>query len=1647
MKKIFTLILLACLSIGWGFSQSIQLIMSPRPSCYFSDWQNKTETIRMIVNNTSKAAIDCKIKTQLFNSKEEMIGETDFNKMPVLTLQPGISQFNAEDIYPLDAIKLFGNSLSSMLKTGRIPEDNYRLCTDLVDPVKGTPLTPAPQCKMFTIVDYQAPVLLSPREDDSIPEARIRGVIFRWTPVTPSANQLVIYRLQIWEVLDGQTKVDACRNNMPVYEKDLRAVLQTGWPVDFVPSEDQEDYVWSITAKDGQDRNLVTEGYGMAEPFGFTIGDAETPAKRLSGKGDGDVDLGPLWETLKTPALSSLNLVQVKLSQPSPNQLKLEELNIQLTNNAKEPVDVSLRGTVTITSNADMPTKAGVKPIGFGLAIRFILKPFPLPAGTTTITYDDIKTGDVKFESDEWAKAFGPGGILTPGDYEICVSVLDKSGKEIGKGCIAQKINGAYVPDTLAQKINGAYVPDTNNYYPIDGHIFSETDIKKPVTFRWIPVIPKPKDPVTYRLRVWQLMQGQNGAKAMEINQPLITKDVDNITQAVIYITGDFTDPELLAFVWNVQAFNKEGKLIGESLPSPKGWSGFRIEGQLGTNLKTLDACKDFKVNMVQRNKGDNGGCYDISITNNYRGIVADRPKSFRITANNAKFISASGILNGWTRTPSKFPPGSTKIIWAASNGNEPSIAIGETNFGSICLENVKTDPFNILYEWLNKDGKVICSGTIDLAGNSGSGSTGGGPGTVKLAHERTVAERDDSEKTIGGPGTIKLISPEGHGGTGDEGSGEEGDLITFKWSAPDIKGPFYIKIVEIKDRQSPDEAMQKNQAFFEQKNIDGTTFHYPESAPKFEAGKKYAWVVSCGGLESELWTFTIANGARQTETIVQITNNPPDSSTSLSDIVYPPALSHGGNPTVIQLMYGTLNNTSSSGLNVYVHLVCTTGGQLVVDVKSKSFLLPSGITLINSQNAEKLLYPIDVKYYDKSYPNADGNVSGIRTSSLPPGEYEICETLLNIVNKSVVGKNCYSTSVKNLTSVNLLTPMNNGLSKNSYPIFTWSKFTGTASESSYDIYYSLKIVEIIDEQSVKQEFTSDGWLRNKAFFVKGGISGQSFQYPADAPKLIPGKKYAWGIKYGNLLSEYSIFDQWGTKTASTCDMLNITPALQCLGNNLYSYTLTCQNTADPSTNPNGTVTLNTVSLLASNIPITITTGLPISIQPGQTSTISGQLGPVLLSVNLKFSIAYTCPTGSGIYSPEFTLPGKPLLKEEMTGPASVCPGQTDVVYSVVPVSGGASYIWSTTGAVTITSGLGTNSVTVNFGGSPGSASICVKAINDCGSGAPNCKSITMSTAPPAPVALNAGDNNPFYINLPNQFKANWTGVEGAIGYILEFTTNPSFMSSETRIVGAVNSYLVTGLTSNTTCSIYNYRVTALTACGNSAVSNVISVATFQSVPHGSWSKGLNYGSAHSFTVGAFGTGADIMGCPGQLIHIKMELWAGGGAGRGGDFAADGLFKKLGGNGGNGGGGGGYSIDNIVVIIPPATSIIGYDVWVGKGGSSHTDGKDSEVRLRYGGPVILKAYGGHFSKYGGPGSGAPDSYGHDGGGGEVVVNSCDGGNGGIGGQGGGPGNINHGGNGGHGGYRNYALGCTEHGSGYGQTGGAAGGDGKVVFTW
>lgn len=148
---------------------------------------------------------------------------------------------------------------------------------------------------------------------------------------------------------------------------------------------------------------------------------------------------------------------------------------------------------------------------------------------------------------------------LPPGEYDLCVQFFGNG----PTGLIALSEEKCKAFSIRANEQQNYQAPQA--IMPTNGALLNESDILKPITFRWTPVVPKPQEPSTYRLKVWQLMQGQNGTQAMKANQPIITKDVDNLTQATVnnLITGPCKPPYLCDFIWNVQAINRDGKPIG----------------------------------------------------------------------------------------------------------------------------------------------------------------------------------------------------------------------------------------------------------------------------------------------------------------------------------------------------------------------------------------------------------------------------------------------------------------------------------------------------------------------------------------------------------------------------------------------------------------------------------------------------------------------------------------------------------------------------------------------------------------------------------------------------------------------------------------------------------------------------------------------------------------------------------------------------------------------------------------------------------------------------------------------------------------------------------------------------------------------------
>lgn len=178
----------------------------------------------------------------------------------------------------------------------------------------------------------------------------------------------------------------------------------------------------------------------------------------------------------------------------------------------------------------------------------------------------------------------GKDCTLPPGTYEFCVRFVS-SNMAAANNIIGEACKSFTVEDSKTQ----TYSPP-QNISPANEKKFTDAEIITPITFRWTPLVPKPNDPVIYRLKVWQLMQGQNSTQAMRTNPPIVTKDVDNISQVVVnnIYTGPCKPPYLCSYVWNVQALDKD-KSISFGVSEA---SSFKL---LNNPTDSIDCCKGSK--------------------------------------------------------------------------------------------------------------------------------------------------------------------------------------------------------------------------------------------------------------------------------------------------------------------------------------------------------------------------------------------------------------------------------------------------------------------------------------------------------------------------------------------------------------------------------------------------------------------------------------------------------------------------------------------------------------------------------------------------------------------------------------------------------------------------------------------------------------------------------------------------------------------------------------------------------------------------------------------------------------------------------------------------------------------------------------------
>lgn len=257
---------------------SLNLALNNRPQPWLADWANPVNG-QMIISFVPGPALNdpsVRLKTSLLDERGNIIGTSNINSARIYTLRAGVNQFTIADALQLQNLTLQGNLQNLLQRTGRLSAGQYQLMVEVMN--AGGDIVRARQTRPFSITSYQLPVLMQPANGSSL-EARLAQniITFRWTSLIPGSPDLPQYRVQVIEILPGQTPMQAFRGNRPLLDETaIKGSTQYIWKTNLpmLDSTANKQFIWTIQTLDarglpipGMDMNIQ----GRSEPAIFSI--------------------------------------------------------------------------------------------------------------------------------------------------------------------------------------------------------------------------------------------------------------------------------------------------------------------------------------------------------------------------------------------------------------------------------------------------------------------------------------------------------------------------------------------------------------------------------------------------------------------------------------------------------------------------------------------------------------------------------------------------------------------------------------------------------------------------------------------------------------------------------------------------------------------------------------------------------------------------------------------------------------------------------------------------------------------------------------------------------------------------------------------------------------------------------------------------------------------------------------------------------------------------------------------------------------------------------------------------------------------------------------------------------------------------------
>ncbi len=202
-------------------------------------------------------------------------------------------------------------------------------------------------------------------------------------------------------------------------------------------------------------------------------------------------------------------------------------------------------------------------------------------------------------------------GRIPAGTYRLCTKLVDESGN-------------IDLTTEVCQTFFVSSYQQPRLILPLDGSPAPYTGAVSSLNFQWSPVMPQPRFPVYYQIRVVPKMEGQTALYAFRYNTPIINENVPGSTNFIWPVNTLEIDPDT-DYVWGVIAMDEDEKSIGENEGLSEIW-GFRfVDNTLVRQTSGIDVIKcqyeinSFGISVVQKLPSDSDIKY---VEYNYTAFV-----------------------------------------------------------------------------------------------------------------------------------------------------------------------------------------------------------------------------------------------------------------------------------------------------------------------------------------------------------------------------------------------------------------------------------------------------------------------------------------------------------------------------------------------------------------------------------------------------------------------------------------------------------------------------------------------------------------------------------------------------------------------------------------------------------------------------------------------------------------------------------------------------------------------------------------------------------------------------------------------------------------------------------------------------------------